>query len=220
MLYSVYKTTCIPTGQHYYGVHKTKDVEERFLGEGVKLLELIELHSKSAFTVEVLNVFPYSLRSQAFKQLRALIALNDPLCLNIQKGESGFARLSAKGLNTKNEPWKKAIAKRTEMSQTDPEYNERRSKAISDGQKNSEKFKAARANTIGKPRPGAGSYGPRKAEAIEKMKATFAKKRKLKGWRWMHNLELGLSRVILRDDIQEYKKNGWVFGRRKDLKRD
>jgi hypothetical protein len=216
MFYVVYKTLCIPTGQFYYGVHKTNRVDDGYLGEGKRLLELLAVMDQREFKAEVIGVYTHSQRLIAYGQEARLISASasDPLCLNIQSGESGFDRINARGLNTASGQYKKANKALHEKCRTDPEFDKQRRLAISKGTRASAEFQAAHAKRRGKPQPGSGNFGPRSAEQIEKYKATCAKRRRKSGWKWMNHPEHG-SKVVLRDEIREYRKAGWKFGRKK-----
>lgn len=86
--YTVYKTTNLVNGKFYFGVHKTNDPEDGYLGSGYLLLRSIAKYGRQNFKKEVL--FSFSNLEQAFDKEVELIALHrNENCLNLHKGGSG-----------------------------------------------------------------------------------------------------------------------------------
>ncbi len=54
MFYTVYKTTCLLNGMYYYGVHKTKNIDDGYLGSGKYLQRAIKKYGEQNFTKEIL----------------------------------------------------------------------------------------------------------------------------------------------------------------------
>jgi len=57
MYYIVYKTTCSLNGMYYIGVHKTKKLEDGYVGSGKYLSRAIKKHGKEHFKREILYLF-------------------------------------------------------------------------------------------------------------------------------------------------------------------
>jgi len=57
MFYTVYKTTNLVNGKIYIGSHKTKDLNDRYLGSGKYLNHAIKKHGVENFKKEILFVF-------------------------------------------------------------------------------------------------------------------------------------------------------------------
>lgn len=55
--YLVYKTTNLKNGKIYIGVHKTKDIDDGYLGSGKMLRAAIEKYGRESFAREVLFLF-------------------------------------------------------------------------------------------------------------------------------------------------------------------
>lgn len=56
-VWTVYKTTHLPSGKFYIGVHKTADPNDRYLGSGKIISRAIRAHGRQEFSKEVLFVF-------------------------------------------------------------------------------------------------------------------------------------------------------------------
>jgi hypothetical protein len=85
--YTVYKITNKLNNKYYIGVHKTKNINDRYFGSGKIIKEAIAKYNKINFIKEVLYV--YTTKDEAYlkeKELVNKITLQDPLMYNIQEG--------------------------------------------------------------------------------------------------------------------------------------
>ena len=57
MFYTVYKTTCKVNNKVYIGVHKTKDLNDGYLGSGKMIQRAIQKHGADQFIKEILFIF-------------------------------------------------------------------------------------------------------------------------------------------------------------------
>ena len=55
--YTIYKTTNILNGFIYIGQHKTKNLNDKYLGSGLKLRNAINKYGRAAFQKEILYIF-------------------------------------------------------------------------------------------------------------------------------------------------------------------
>ena len=99
--YTVYRTINVTNGKYYFGVHKTGDPKDSYLGSGKLLRRAIAKHGEHSFDKEVL--FIYLDQESAFGKEDELIQGYrglDPLCMNLRKGGSGgFDWINRSGLN-------------------------------------------------------------------------------------------------------------------------
>jgi hypothetical protein len=113
MLYTVYKTTNLANGKYYFGVHKTDNPNDDYLGSGKYIKAAIAKHGEAALKKEVL--FIYLDAESAFGKEDELIQTwrgRDPLCMNLRKGGSGGFDWINKKLN---QEWRKRAAQTTNI---------------------------------------------------------------------------------------------------------
>lgn len=83
----LYKITNHITGEYYYGVHETSDLNDGYFGSGSVLKENIKKYGLEHFSKELLKFFPN--RSELMKEEKKIVnkdMLKDPLCLNVMEG--------------------------------------------------------------------------------------------------------------------------------------
>lgn len=83
----LYKITNIITGQYYYGIHTTFNLEDGYMGSGKKLKKDIKQFGLDIFTKEYIAFFETDedlLQSE--KDVVDIKLLSDPLCYNIMLG--------------------------------------------------------------------------------------------------------------------------------------
>lgn len=107
VLYTIYKTTCLVSQKFYFGVHKTENPHDAYLGSGKYLLRAVAKHGPANFLKQVLFVFDESNRESAFAKEDELIQCyrGDPLCMNLRKGGSGgFDYINQNGMGRNFSP--------------------------------------------------------------------------------------------------------------------
>lgn len=86
----IYKTICLTTGHFYYGVHSTNDINDKYIGSGVKFLNYVRKYGRKNFVREIVQYYPT--RDEAFTAEATLLTeaiLNDEMCLNLIEGGAG-----------------------------------------------------------------------------------------------------------------------------------
>jgi hypothetical protein len=112
--YYLYKTTCIITNKFYIGVHKTKNLDDGYLGSGKVLQYSIKKYGKDNHTKEILYWFDN--KEDMYSKEKEIVnekLLNEELCMNIILGGYG-------GFNDNIR--KMSIEKRKHLYQTDENY--------------------------------------------------------------------------------------------------
>lgn len=91
-----YRTENLINGNYYYGVHKTSNLEDGYLGSGKRILMAIEKYGKENFKKEILLFF--DTYNEALKYESEIVTeqlLLDSSCYNIAlggKSDTGFLR--------------------------------------------------------------------------------------------------------------------------------
>lgn len=127
MLYIVYKTVRLETGEYYIGVHGTEDLNDQYLGSGTRLKNAISKYGRDAFHREILHIC--SCCEEAYQLERGLVTeetLADPLCLNLISGggRTEWDRRQLSGILSKK--WE------------DPDFRERMLKILKERSEKSE----------------------------------------------------------------------------------
>jgi len=115
----IYKTTNTKNGKFYIGMHSTNNLDDGYLGGGVKLRNSIRKHGKENHVREILEYVPdrisLDLREQ---EIVNSDLIKDSLCMNLQTGgDSGFG-FSEERLKEISELGHEAFRKKLE----DPEF--------------------------------------------------------------------------------------------------
>ena len=158
MHYLVYKVTCLINGKTYIGCHKTKNIDDNYMGSGKYLKRAIEKNGLNNFQKEIL--FDYDNAEDMFAKEAELVNeeyLSEGNTYNLKKGGSGgFDYVNSTGANRyyrKNNPrvlaaQQKATKKQYELRNTVPGYLDKIKKNVSRGLK--EYYKTNPASFLGK----------------------------------------------------------------------
>lgn len=87
----VYKTRCLITNHYYLGVHSTNDLDDGYIGSGIKFLNYVKKYGKENFTKEIIRMC--ETRDEAFEYEKNMITeaiLRDDMCLNLTVGGKGY----------------------------------------------------------------------------------------------------------------------------------
>jgi len=86
----LYKTTNLLNGKFYVGMHSTDDMDDGYLGSGLRLRRSIRKYGATNFKREVLEFFESrKILIEREKNLVDENLLKDPFCLNIREGGEG-----------------------------------------------------------------------------------------------------------------------------------
>lgn len=87
-----YKTTCTITGRYYFGLHSTDNLEDGYLGSGVRLKRSVAKHGRENHKRKILATF--ASRKEAADHEKALITEEirlDRQCMNCASGGQGLS---------------------------------------------------------------------------------------------------------------------------------
>ena len=113
IFYTVYRTQNLVNGKYYFGVHKTKDPYDGYLGSGKILKAAMMKYGESSFIKNVCFIFDNA--EKAFAKEFELIETYrvDPLCYNLRQGGSGgFDWINQEGFNGTYFVTKESVLKR------------------------------------------------------------------------------------------------------------
>lgn len=209
MYYTIYKTTNKVNGKFYIGCHKTKDLNDGYLGSGKLLKRAIEKYGKESFTKETLFVFDNP--EDMFTKEGELVNedfLSEENTYNLKVG--GFGGWDHENYNSEKQREKclKGNEKQRWLAKNDPNWKGRENQARSASRIIRRLFKEGRVkhdNFKGK------EHTEEAKKKIGKANSKYqsGKGNSQYGTMWIHNTSLKKSKRIKRtENIPE----GWVKG--------
>lgn len=86
----IYKTIDTRNGNYYIGMHSTDDLNDGYIGSGLRLKHLIYKHGKEIFNMEILEFLPdrESLKKREAEIVNSDLLLEDK-CMNLRPGGEG-----------------------------------------------------------------------------------------------------------------------------------
>lgn len=111
MYYTIYKITNVLDGKFYIGKHKTKNLDDGYMGSGKLIQRAIKKHGVENFKKEILHIFETEAEmNEAEKRLVILSEDSYNLCPG---GHGGFGYINSNNLNNKNHDTEIANNKRS-----------------------------------------------------------------------------------------------------------
>ena len=93
-LHTVYKTTCLITGNYYFGKHTTVNPDDDYLGSGIRLLNSVEKYGPENHKKEIIKICESEDEAFHFEKLYISANKGDE-CMNISDGgDGGFGHLT------------------------------------------------------------------------------------------------------------------------------
>jgi len=216
MYYTVYKITNLINNKIYIGVHKTKDINDDYMGSGKILKRAQEKYGIENFRKEILEV--YDNAEDMFSMESVLVNedfVNDKETYNLKiGGEGGWEYINNKGINMKNHDYDKmstlgnnklkekrkceifSKTYRNKISDGMKEYyrNGGEPTRAFQGKKHSEEAKKKIGEANSKHQSGTGN-------------SQF-------GTMWIYSLEEKVSKKIKKDELPSWEQEGWLKGRK------
>ena len=87
MYFTVYETVCLVTGKSYIGKHKTKVIDDKYLGSGRDLIAAVRVFGKDNFVKKILFVFDKDWQMDVAE--RILVVRDSDISYNISCGGKG-----------------------------------------------------------------------------------------------------------------------------------
>ncbi len=206
----LYKITNTKNGKYYIGMHSTHNIDDGYMGGGKRIRNSIRKHGLQVHSKEILEYFEdrESLRQKEIEIVNEDL-LNDPMCININKGGEGgwLSEWQKKGaINANKKNWE------------DPIFREKMLMISSNSMKkiweDPEKSKILRE-------AGSRTFLNKEHTSETKKRIGFLNSEHQKGEGnsqfgkiWIYNTDEKKSITIKKEDIQEYTNNGWILGRR------
>ena len=118
----IYKTTNLKNGKFYVGMHSTHNLNDGYLGSGLRLRRSIRRNGPENFKLEYLEFF--DTREDLINREKELVnedLLKDPMCLNIRPGGTGGWSIEQQMENAK-----KSNERQKWLRENDKEWAEKR----------------------------------------------------------------------------------------------
>ena len=118
LYYTIYKTTNQINGHYYYGKHRTRDLNDGYLGSGTYLLKAIEKYGRENFKKEVLCLCEDAVEMDVMERLfvnEEKIAKKSE-CYNAKVGGEGGDTMSGKTHKSSTKTLMREIALRSDIS--------------------------------------------------------------------------------------------------------
>ena len=143
MFYTIYKITNIVDGKIYIGKHQTKNLDDKYMGSGKRIIYAINKHGFKNFEKEILFIFDNEeeMNSKETELVTEEFCLREDTYNLCAGGKGGFSYLEREGkihrLNsvTAKVASAKANAKKKELSETNLDWKEEYRKNLSSGLK-------------------------------------------------------------------------------------
>lgn len=225
LYYTVYQVTNQVNGKVYIGTHKTRSLDDNYMGSGKYLRRAIEKHGPEQFTKEIL--FVYDNPKDMYAKEAELVNedfLAEANTYNLRVGGSGgWGYVNDSGLNGTEKGVQTAIHLRDDQEWM-TFWKKRHAEgiaAMSAEKKEQMRKKISEAN---RGQPGSFKGKSHSAEARNKMSKKMkgklvGEKNPRYGTCWIYNLSLRTNKVVQKTSLCEYLDAGWLQGRIQDFEK-
>lgn len=197
-LYIIYQVTNKINNKFYIGIHKTKDIDDSYMGSGKLIKHAINKYGVENFDKKILHIFTNKI--EANKKERELVnesLLNNKMCYNLKEGGyGGFDHIHKKCKTSRHATFKK-------IKIHNPHTEEKKTISQSDLKKYISEGWVKGFSVIHKQRLSEGA----KAKIQTKLQRQKNSERKKNGLLFIKNNKL---RWLTQREITEYESKGWV----------
>lgn len=210
----IYKTTNIKNQKFYIGMHSTSDLKDGYIGSGVELRNSVRYWGKKNHKFEILEfVETREILMIRESEIVNVDLLNDPLCMNIQKGGEGAGFL--------NEDHMKKVCKagnnKFKEKLKDPEYKKEFINKTEESRKRAtqswmDKLQSGEINNktfLGKSH----TEEAKKSMGEKNSELQSGESNSQFGKIWVCKHDEKVSVKINNSQLEEYLKSGWIKGR-------
>ena len=205
-IHYIYKTTCNVTGRYYIGMHSTSNIDDGYMGSGLRLRRSIRKYGIDKHIKEILEFF--NTREELANREKEIVnfeLIKEDMCMNLVVGGNG-GFISVEG-------YKKGAKKMNEIvnqrKKDDKEFAEKCSLAISKALK-----QIYKEGKIKLPDWNGKNHSDETKQLIsEKRKGTGTGETNSQfGTCWV--TKDGVNKKIKKEDLENYLKEGWLKGRK------
>jgi len=208
MKYFLYKTVNKINDKFYIGVHQTEDINDGYLGSSLHLDRAINKYGKENFKREIIAYYSSEkemLKAEENLVTPAFIKENKDKIYNLNGGGEG-SWVYNNHINPKRHERRKNAADRLKELLKIEEWKNNFCNKISIGNKKAWEEGRNKGFT------GKKLSEEHKRSIGEAAKKLTGEKNHCFGCKWMSNDNLKQSKLIKKDKIEEYLKNGWIIG--------
>jgi len=206
-IHFLYKTTNLLNGNFYIGVHSTYNIDDGYLGSGLRIRRSIRKYGAKYFKREILEFFDN--RAELLEKEKFLVnedMLKDPLCMNLKEGGRGGWTNEQQSKNGK----RAAISQKI-LRETDEAWVNRKSEKISGALRQAYKD----GKKIIKPPDWIGrQHSDDTKKKIGDKNSLYQQGNKNSQFEtcWIYNIELKINKKIKINDVEQFP--GWIKGRK------
>ena len=215
--YTVYRTVNTVNGKYYFGVHKTDNPYDGYLGSGKHLKHAIAKYGEDKFLKNICFIFDNP--EEAFQMEHDLIEeyRKDPMCYNLREGGSGgFDWINNSGKNgtrfVTQAARQRAVATKRGKAAANPEYLDKVKSAIAlatkGWQSKPHEFKLASALRASKHWKGKHHSDKKRATLSSRLRG---KNNGQFGTHWM--TKNGVNKKVQPEEVDALGLDGWQLGR-------
>lgn len=203
-IHYLYKTTCNVTGRWYIGMHSTYNLEDGYMGSGLRLRRSIRKYGTDNHSKEILEFFDSrELLIEAEKNAITSDMIGDDMCMNLMPGgQGGF--ISEEQQKYRSQCGGKIHAKKMKENQ---EYRNKVNETVSLNFKNAHLSGKIKYNTF----EGKKHSDKTKVLMSEKAKLRTPEQNSQYGTCWI--TKDGLNKKIKKEELDTWIEQGWNKGR-------